>query len=312
MKYRRLGCTGFATSEIALGTVELGMEYGISTAGAPRWPSEKDAEQILNKALDLGINFIDTARVYGTSEAIIGRVLKGRRDEFFLASKVQCQESRSSQNGTLRNRITSSVHQSLKALQTDVIDLMQIHSAPVELIQSSEATGVLKELQEAGQIRFLGVTVYGEEAAMTAIDTGVFDCIQLAYNLLDRAPAARVLPAAQAEDIGVIARSVLLKGALTCRHRHLPETLMELKSAVERTAAIAEKQSLSLPELAFRFVLRQSAVSTALIGAASVEELESAVNYSSRDSLADGILKEIESICIDRPEQLNPANWAIP
>jgi aryl-alcohol dehydrogenase-like predicted oxidoreductase len=312
LKYRRLGRTELDVSEIALGTVELGMEYGIPAAGGPLLPSKKDAQDILNKALDLGINFIDTARAYGTSEAIIGHTLKGRRNEFILASKVQCQENPASPNRLLRDHIISSVHESLKTLQTDVIDLMQVHSAPVDLIRRGDVVAILQDLQKAGYIRFIGVTVYGEDAAIGATQAGTYDCIQLAYNLLDRTPELRVFPAVQSEDTGVIVRSVLLKGALTYRYRCLPDSLRELKSAIESTAAIAEKRSLSLPELAFRFVLGQPAISTALVGAASAEELESAVSFSDRAPLTDDILAEIEAICVARPEQLNPGNWAIP
>ena len=311
LKYRRLGRTELLVSEIALGTVELGMEYGIPADGVSAVPSAKDAGQILNKALDLGINYIDTARAYGSSEAVIGQTLKGRRSEFILASKVQCQANPASRNEPLRDAITSSVQESLAALQTDVIDVMQIHSAPVDVIQSGEVVGILQDLQAAGCIRFIGVTVYGEEAAIEATRVGTFDCIQLAYNILDRTPELRVFPAAQAGDIGIIARSVLLKGALSYRYRYLPETLDDLKSAVERAAAAARNGSMSLPELAFRFVLGQPLVSSALVGTASVEELESAVSFSARGTLPEDVLAEIERIRVDRPDQLNPANWAI-
>jgi aryl-alcohol dehydrogenase-like predicted oxidoreductase len=311
LKYRRLGRTELLVSEIALGTVELGMEYGIPADGVSAVPSAKDAAHILNKALDLGINYIDTARAYGNSEAVIGRTLKGRRSEFILASKVQCQANPALRNEPLRDAVTASVQDSLAALQTDVIDVMQIHSAPVDIIQSGDVVDILQDLQAAGYIRFIGVTVYGEEAAIEATRAGTFDCIQLAYNILDRTPELRVFPATQAADIGIIARSVLLKGALSYRYRYLPEALGDLKIAVERAAAAAENGSMSLPELAFRFVLGQPLVSSALVGAASVEELKSAVSFSDRGTLPEDVLAEIERIRVSRPEQLNPANWAI-
>lgn len=311
LKYRRLGRTELLVSEIALGTVELGMEYGIHADGVSAVPSTADAGHILNKALDLGINYIDTARAYGNSESVIGQTLKGRRSEFILASKVHCQANPALRNEPLRDAVTSSVQDSLAALQTDVIDVMQIHSAPADVIQSGEVVGILQDLQAAGYIRFIGVTVYGEEAAIEATRAGTFDCIQLAYNLLDRTPELRVFPAAQVEDIGIIIRSVLLKGALSYRCRYLPEALGDLKSAVERAAAAAENGSMSLPELAFRFVLGQPLVSSALVGAASVEELESAVSFSDRGTLPEDVLAEIERIRVERPEQLNPANWTI-
>lgn len=288
------------------------MEYGIPAGGVLAAPSGKEAGQILNRALDLGINYIDTARAYGNSEVVIGQALKGRRKEFILASKVLCQANPASPSASLRDRIVSSVQDSLAALQTDVIDIMQFHSASVELIRAGEAVAILQELQAAGLIRFIGVTVYGEEAAVEAIRTGAYDCIQLAYNALDVAPELRVFPEAGAGDVGVTARSVLLKGALSYRYRYLPESLSDLRSAVERIAAAAENRSMSLPELAFRFVLGQPGVSSALVGASSVEELESAVSFADRGPLPADILAEIRAIHVGCPEQLNPANWEIP
>lgn len=312
MKYRRLGRTELLVSEVALGTVELGMEYGIPTGRVPPAPSRDDAEKILNRALDLGINYIDTARAYGSSEAVIGQALKGRRDEFILASKVQCQKNHGSENMSLRDWIVSSVQNSLTALQSDVIDVMQVHSAPVDIIRAGEVAGILQELKAAGYVRFIGVTVYGEEAAIEAVQAGTYDCIQLAYNIFDRTPERRVFSEARTRDIGIIARSVLLKGALSYRYRYLPENLSDLKSAIERMEAAARKRSIGLPELGYRFVLGQSEVSAALVGASSVEELESAVSFSERGPLPGDVLTEIETIRVDRQEQLNPANWAIP
>src|SRR5438046_456053 len=147
MRYRRLGRTGFDVSEISLGTVEIGMPYGIGKDGAPPPPEEAEASKLLHSALDLGVNLIDTARAYGESEAIIGRVLRDRREEFILVSKVSSYQDRNLDSAALRERITSSVHQSLSLLQTDVIDLMMIHSAPTEVIESREAGSVLHDLK---------------------------------------------------------------------------------------------------------------------------------------------------------------------
>lgn len=311
MKFRRLGRTGLMVSEIGLGAVELGMEYGIPSPGAPRMPGEKDAERILNRSLDLGINFIDTARAYGKSEEVIGRALRGRRREFILASKVQCQDGQQTRGTTLQKDLDASVGASLKALGTDVIDLLQLHSASVEVIRRGEAAQVLKGFQKAGKIRFIGATVYGEAAALEAVQAGVYDCIQIAYNALDREPEPRILPAAQQNNIGVVVRSVLLKGALTYRHTSLPEELAELKSAVVRMESFAASRSIRLPELAYRFVLRQSAVSTALAGVSSIEELEAAAEFSNGEMLSTDLTAEIEAIDLRQRELLNPGNWPV-
>jgi len=309
MEFRRLGRTGLNVSQIGLGTVELGLEYGIAAEGTLRKPSRTEAAQLLNQALDSGINFVDTARVYGDSEEIIGWALKSRRHEYILSSKVTCRGYENEGKVTLRGHVTSSIHQSLRALQTDVIDLMQLHSVSADEIRRGALADILQELRAAGGIRFLGATTYGEEAALAALEDGRYDCIQIAYNVLDREPETRVLPLAQSKDVGVVVRSVLLKGALTHRYRCLPAGLEELKSAVEKTIALASMGPGSLPEFAYRFVLAHPAVSTALVGTALVDELKAALEYCTRGPLSSQSQADARQVAIQDRKQLNPGNW---
>src|SRR5262249_43984162 len=128
MRYRPLGRTGLEVSVISLGTVEIGMDYGISTNGTAHRPTRREAELLLHKALDLGINFIDTARAYGEAEEIIGRALRGTRRDFVLATKVLPRE---------RSEIIACIKESLRRLGP--IDIMMIHSAPIDVIESGVA-----------------------------------------------------------------------------------------------------------------------------------------------------------------------------
>jgi aryl-alcohol dehydrogenase-like predicted oxidoreductase len=309
MKFRCLGRTGLEVSEIGLGTAELGMEYGIADERGIRRLSKTEAAQFLNCALDMGINFIDTARVYGVSEEIIGGALKSRRKEYTLASKIAGREDGDKGGGTLRAHVMASVQESLQALQTDVIDLMQLHSASLEDIRCGEQTEVLQELQAAGSIRFLGASTYGEEAALAALEDGRFDCVQIAYNVLDRELENRVLPLAQSKGVGVVVRSVLLKGALTHRYSYLPPGLEELKSAVERIRSIGARGSVSLPEFAYRFVMAHPAVSTALVGTVDVEELKAAIGYCAIGPLPSLWVAEARQVELQDRKQLNPFYW---
>lgn len=297
MKYRQLGRTGFTVSEISLGTVEIGMPYGIAENGTLHCPDESDAARLLHRALDLGVNLIDTARAYGESEAIIGRTLRNRRKEFILVSKA------------LPDRVTASAHESLRLLQTDVIDLMMIHSAPADVIGRGDAFEALDGLKRKGYIRAIGASVYGEDAALTAIDAGGYDCLQIAYSVVDRRPEARLLSQADRNGVGLVARSVLLKGALSERRRHLPDTLSGLKSAVQRMQVLAIRENMSLPELAYRYVLSQRLPHTALVGTASIAELEQAVDFAARGPLSSRQADEIRSLPMPHPHDLNPGNW---
>ncbi|MYE90370.1 aldo/keto reductase [Candidatus Poribacteria bacterium] len=308
MNYRRLGRTNLQVSEISLGTVELGMDYGIPARGDHLQPSEADAARTLNCALDLGVNLIDTARAYGESEAIIGRVLKSRRTEYLLATKISSSNWESYTGKELREQVEASITESLRTLQTDTIDLLYIHNATPELIQCGEIAEIMQRAQQAGYARFIGTTTYGEAAPLAVLEDGRFDCVQVAYNLLDRQLEERVLPLAKANDIGVVIRSVLLKGALTYRYTHLPDELRELRAVVDKVNSLCGAQANSLPELAYRFVLAQPAVSTALVGTGRVYELEEIVSFSGCNPLPTEILNTMRETVVS-PDQLNPGNW---
>ena len=308
MNYRRLGRTNLQVSEISLGTVELGMDYGIPVRGEHLQPSEVDAARTLNCALDLGINLIDTAQAYGESEAIIGRALKSRRNEYILATKISSLSWAGYTSKKLQEQVEASITESLRALQTDIIDLLYIHNATPELIQCGEIVEIMQRAREAGYARFIGTTTYGEAAPLAVLEDGRFDCIQVAYNLLDRQLEERVLPLAKANDIGVVIRSVLLKGALTYRYAHLPEELRELRETVNKVNSLCSAQNSSLPELAYRFVLAHPAVSTALVGTGRVHELEEIVSLAARDPLPLELLSDIREISVS-PDQLNPGTW---
>ena len=308
MNYRRLGRTDLQVSEISLGTVELGRDYGIPVRGEHLQPSEGDAAHLLNCALDLGINLIDTARAYGESEAIIGRALKSRRAEYLLATKISSLNWEGYIGKELQEQVEASITESLRALQTDIIDLLYIHNATPELIQRGEIVEIMQQARQAGYARFMGTTTYGEAAPLAVLKDGSFDCVQVAYNLLDRQFAERVLPLAKEKDVGVVIRSVLLKGALTHRYAHLPEELRELRTAVERVNSLCDAQDRSLPELAYRFVLAHPAVSTALVGTGQVHELQEIVSFAGCSTLPPELVNDIREIVVSL-DQLNPGTW---
>ena len=279
-------------SEISLGTVELGLAYGIGAAK----PDEAIAAKVLNHALDCGIDFIDTARAYGESESIIGRALKSRRKEFFLATKVH-----------VASKIETSVEESLRCLQTDCVDLLMVHTAPGDTIDAPTLLEALMQIRRAGKTRFVGASVYGEVAALAAIGCGVYDALQIAYSALDRRPERRVLPAAAAADVGIVARSILLKGALTTRSKLLPEALAPIQRAAEEMMRIPSEEG--LPELSYRYVLGHTQVHTALVGTADASELDAAVRYAARGPLSSGTRALLQQVSISDERLLNPGNW---
>lgn len=297
MRRRTLGRTGLTVSELSFGAVEIGMDYGIAAAGDHKRPDGAEAERLLHRVLDLGINYIDTARAYGESEAVIGRVLAGRRQDYVLCTKVLPLET--------AQELEASVAESLRQLRTGYADILMIHSAPQTSIEQGATAGHLLRLKERGWFRFLGASVYGEEAALAAIQSGVFDCLQIAYSVLDRRAEARVIPAAQTAGVGLVARSVVLKGALTHRYQFLPEPLAALKNAV-RTL---EQSGIALPELAYRYALDRAVPQTALVGTGNVAELEAATGYAAAGPLPAEVLEAIHKQPLLSDNELNPGKW---
>lgn len=268
MRYLTWGSTGLNVSELALGTVELGLDYGIAAAGEVLRPSYEEAERLLHRALDLGINVIDTARAYGDAEAIIGRALRDRRREFVLVTK------------TAADRVEESIAESLRLLGTDHVDVLMLHCKAGEVPVRSEA---LEQVLTRGQARFLGASVYG-----STVPVG-FDAVQIAWNPLDRRPAALHYGSA-----GLMARSVLMRGALTHRHTLLPESLAPVRQAIHALAAFG----LPLPELAYRYVLSQPRPVTALIGTGRLHELAACCEYASRGPLPADLLRALEGVTL--------------
>jgi aryl-alcohol dehydrogenase-like predicted oxidoreductase len=296
-------------SEISLGTVELGMNYGVPVAGEHLRPPEEQAARLLNSALDMGVNFIDTARVYGESEAVIGRALKARRDEYILATKVAPPKDGGLTNAEVKRHVKDSIAESLRTLQTDVIDLLQIHSLPVEMVRRGAMIEAIQEAQQEGKVRFTGASTYGEAAALAVIEDGRYDCLQIAYNLLDRQPEVNVLPRAGQKGVGIVARSVLLRGVLTHRYQWMPPQLAELRAAILDLESLVGPETTRLPEMAYRYVLAHPAIATALVGTARLDELKEGLDFAARGGLSSELVARIRQIAVQDQSQLNPGTW---
>ena len=311
MHYRRLGRTNLQVSEIGLGTVELGMDYGLPVNNQHVKPSEADATRLLNQALDWGVNFIDTARSYGTSEEVIGKAIGHRRHDYILASKVHYFPDLHGDD--LQQAVEKSVYDSLHALKTDYIDLMQVHSVPSNFL-TNELLVILQGFKTAGHIRFIGATTYGDNA-IDVIDNDHIDCVQVAYNLVDRSVESYILLFAQRRDIGIIARSVLLRGALTEKCRTvLPESLKELQMLIGEFEDIAYNENLILQDLAYRFVLSNPTVSVALCGTAYVDELAQVIVFSRANHvypIHSDVLTTIRFHHLQDRNQLKLEGWSI-
>lgn len=308
MKHRLLGRTGIKVSPYCLGTMMFG--------GAGN-PDHEDCIRIIHKALDAGINFIDTADRYrgGASEEILGKALKGRRANIVLATKVSGPMGDDpNQQGSSRRWITQAVEHSLRRLQTDYIDLYQLHR-PTPDTDIEEPLSVLTDLIREGKVRAIGTSTFPAseivEAQWVAERRGFarFRTEQPPYSILNRSIEQEVLPICQKYGMGVMVWSPLAKGMLTGRYREgqpLPESLRVKLfpkqmgdagnlDAIERLMPIAEAARLSLTHMAMAFAISHPAVTSAILGPRTMEQLDDLL-AGAEVQLSDETLDRIDAV----------------
>lgn len=211
MKYRQLGKTGLRVSAIGLGTMVHAGHFGAM--------KDSDSLSAIQTALDLGVNFIDTSDAYGAgySETLLGNVLKGTRDKVILATKggnVMVGPNRGKRIFE-PDYISQVMDESLKRLQTDYIDLYQLHNPTVDVIEKGAVWEVLERAKQAGKIRHYGVSINTIEEGVAAVKNGRAETIQVEYNLLAQEPRETIFPLAEKAGVGIIARVPLKRGILT-------------------------------------------------------------------------------------------------
>ncbi|WP_256760448.1 aldo/keto reductase [Cohnella sp. WQ 127256] len=304
MQYRKLGRTGLKVSEVSLGTMAFG-----------RWIDEKASEEVLNAALEAGINVIDTADVYGRgmdngdfslfgeSEAILGRTLKTRRNDIVLATKFNAKVGKGINDaGQSRYHIYRALENSLRRLQTDHIDLYQIHgfdpTTPIE-----ETLRALDDLVKEGKIRYLGCSNYAAWQLAKAHGVSAvhglhrFESIQPEYSLITRGIEREVVPLAEADNIGIITYSPLGRGILTGKYsageappaesrlaageKKLEQLLHSNPafSLVDAIRPLAEARGWTLAQFALSWVLSHSYISSAILGVSKVEQIQDSLRY---------------------------------
>ena len=308
MQYRTLGRTGIKVSPYCLGAMMFG---GMGNT------DHDDCIRIIHKALDFGINFIDTADRYsrGESEEIVGKALKGRRDKIVLATKVHGPMGEDpNQQGNSRRWIMQAVEASLRRLQTDHIDLYQIHRPSPET-DIEETLSALTDLMRAGKVRAIGSSTFPAsaivEAQWVAERRGLarFRTEQPPYSILNRSTEREVLPVCQTYGMGTLVWSPLAKGMLTGRYRKgqpMPDSLRAKAfpkqmtddrnlDAVERLIPIAEAAGLSLTHMGMAFVMAHPGVTSAILGPRTMPQLDDLL-AGAAVVLSDEILDRIDEV----------------
>ncbi|WP_309102924.1 aldo/keto reductase [Microbacterium sp.] len=322
LDHRPLGRTGISVSPFALGT----MMFGFIGNG-----DHDDAVRIIHSALDRGIDFVDTADMYSTgeSEIIVGKALKGRRDDVVLATKGHFpldDDPAPNTSGNSRRYLIRAVEASLRRLGTDYIDLYQVHRPDWDT-DLEETLGVLTDLVRDGKIRTFGSSTFPAHELVHADQIARerhlmrFRTEQPPYNLLDRGIEADVLPITERLDMGVLTWSPLAFGFLTGRYRKGVEVERAGRSAlrpswfdpddpttarkldvVEQLVEVADDIGVSLPALAVAFPLAHRAVTSVIIGPRTMEQLDAALEY------ADLVL---DDATLDRLDEIVPPGTSV-
>jgi aryl-alcohol dehydrogenase-like predicted oxidoreductase len=308
MHYRPLGRTGIKVSPYCLGAMMFG---GLGN------PDHEDCVRIIHKALDSGINFIDTADRYsnGESEEIVGKALEGRRDNIVLATKVHgAMGDDPNMQGNSRRWIMRALEDSLRRLKTDYIDIYQIHR-PAPNTDIEETLSALTDLMRAGKVRAIGSSTFPVseivEAQWVAERRGLarFRTEQPPYSILDRGIERDMLPTCQRYGMGVLVWSPLSKGMLTGRYRkgqalpdsirvkYFPKQMSDARSldAIEQLVPLAEESGLSLTHMAMAFVMAHPGVTSAILGPRTMQQFDDLL-AGAEGRLSDDLLDRIDQI----------------
>ena len=327
MKYRSLGQTGWRISEVSFGAWAIG--------GA--WGSVDDRESLaaLHAALDGGVNFFDTADVYGDgrSERLLAKLKKERKEKFYIATKAGRRLPAQTTEGYSRKNLVSFVNRSLKNLDTDTIDLLQLHCPPTEVYYRPEVFGILDDLVKAGKLRHYGVSVEKVEEALKAIEFPNVQSVQLIFNIFRQRPAELFFAEAQKRKVGLLARVPLASGLLSGKmssgskfakddHRNFNrhgeafdrgETFSGVDfetglSAVEQLKRLVPA-GVSLAQLALRWILEFPAVTCAIPGAKRAAQVTENIAASDLPRLSKASLNRIEAIYDRRIKPLVQHYW---
>ena len=318
MNYRPLGRTGWKVSEISFGAWAIGGSWGPV--------SDSDALDALRAALDEGVNFIDTADVYGDgrSERLIAKVLKERSDRIYVATKAGRRLDPHTAAGYNRKNLTSFIERSLRNLRVDALDLVQLHCPPTEVYYNPDVFGILEDLVRAGKLRFYGVSVAKVEEGIKALEFSGVQSVQIIFNIFRQRPAELFFPLAKQRRTGILARvplaSGLLSGKMTSTstfhsddHRNF-NTRGEVFDVGETFSGVGFQRGLQAAEqlrplvpegedmaqFALRWILMFDAVTCAIPGAKNAAQAQENARSSSLPGLNEDTMGRVRAIYDER------------
>ncbi|MGB8346269.1 MAG: aldo/keto reductase [Ktedonobacteraceae bacterium] len=315
MEYRTLGRTGWSISAIGFGA------WGI---GGDAWGPTNDQDSLaaLNRAIDLGVNFIDTADVYGDghSEQLVAQVSKSRREQIIIATKAGRRLDPHVASGYNRQNLTGFVERSLRNLDTDAIDLLQLHCPPSEVYDMPEVFGILDDLIQQGKLRYYGVSVERVDEAMKAISYPNVQSVQIIFNMFRFKPSEQFFAAARERQVGILARVPLASGMLTGKLRRDSQFAPtdhrsynrhgeafdqgETFSGVDYETGLQAVEELrqlvppdaTMAQFALRWILMFPAVTAAIPGAKNPQQAENNVRAATLPPLSDETMRRVREV----------------
>ncbi|MBL8099746.1 MAG: aldo/keto reductase [Anaerolineales bacterium] len=314
MQYRELGRTGFKVSTISFGAWAIGSTWGTV--------DDKESMAALHKALDCGVNFFDTADVYGDghSEKLLAQLRKERSEKFYVATKAGRRLNPHVSTGYTRENLTTFVERSLKNLETDSLDVLQLHCPPTEVFYMPEVFDILDDLVKAGKLKNYGVSVEKVEEALKAIEYPNVKTVQIIFNIFRQRPSHLFFEQAIKKKVGILARLPLSSGMLTGKfnanstfestdHRafnregasfNKGETFSGFDyetglKAVESLRKIIPS-NMTMAEFALRWILMFPAVTCAIPGAKRPSQVEENVRAADLPEISESIMKQVEAL----------------
>jgi len=286
MQKQMLGNTGIEVSRLGAGLSEIGSQL--------TFDETERAGQVLNAALDAGINFLDTSACYGISEELIGRTIAHRRSEYILATKCgHITGGYVGQEWTAKT-ISDSIDRSLQCMKTDVLDLVQLHSCSVDILEKGEVIEALQAARDAGKTRFIGYSG-DNEAARWAVDSGLFNTLQTSFNLVEQNARLKLFTQAKAQGMGIIVKRPIANGAWGATKSPSGYADEYFRRA---QLMLAEGPLNGAPEnrilLALGFTLAHPEVDTAIVGTQNPAHMRSNIGMLENDlPISSGVIEEL-------------------
>jgi aryl-alcohol dehydrogenase-like predicted oxidoreductase len=314
MQYRTLGRTGWNVSTISFGSWAIGGSWGAT--------QDDESLAALQRAVDLGVNFFDTADVYGDgrSERLLAQLKRQRKEEIHIATKAGRALDPHVAEGYNRANLTRFVERSLRNLETECIDLIQLHCPPTEVYYMPETFGVLDDLVTQGKLRYYGVSVEKVEEALKAVEYPNVQTVQIIYNIFRQRPAELFFPEARRRQVGILARVPLASGLLTGKLRRdsqfAPDDHRafnrhgesfdrgETFSGVDYDTGLEAVEALrawlppgvSLAQFALRWILMDEAVTCAIPGAKRPAQVEENVRAADLPSIDPAVMAQVKAL----------------